>query len=102
MLTSNSSIKTVMSVQTMLVILMKKIGVGPAYMSIQSGLSEELKLAIINCFEVIFRKATWDAVRQFYSKDNLNLLAQVLSISENILSKENYRTLRYPIYIYSR
>lgn len=80
--------------QTMIAILLKIIGVSPAYMLIQPNLSEELKLAILNCFEVTFRTATAQTIREFYAKDNLNMLAQVLSVSENILSKESYRTLR--------
>lgn len=83
-----------MSMQTMLVILLKMIGVSPAYMSIQPNLSEELKLAIVNCFDVTFRKATKQVIQEFFTKDNLNILAQVLSVNENIVSKESYRALR--------
>lgn len=83
-----------MSMQTMLVILLKMIGVSPAYMSIQPNLSEELKLAIVNCFDVTFRKATKQTIQEFFTKDNLNILAQVLSVNENIVSKESYRALR--------
>lgn len=83
-----------MSMQTMLVILLKMIGVSPAYMSIQPNLSEELKLAIVNWFDVTFRKATKQTIQEFFTKDNLNILAQVLSVNENIVSKESYRALR--------
>lgn len=93
-LISNSNVKTLISMQTMLVILLRCIGVSPAHISIQTNLSEELKLGIINCIEVIFLKATAETIRDFYTKDNLNIIAQVLSVSEHILSRETYRTLR--------
>lgn len=89
-----SRIDTIMSQQTILVILLKNIAVGPAFVTIHSNLSEELKLAIINCIEVTFRRVASNVVQKFYTKENLNILAQILSISENILAKENYKPLR--------
>lgn len=89
-----SRIETIMSQQTILVILLKNIAVGPAFMTIHSNLSEELKLAIINCIEVTFRRVAPIVISKFYTKENLNILAQILSISEQILDKENYKPLR--------
>ncbi|XP_055307630.1 uncharacterized protein LOC129571804 [Sitodiplosis mosellana] len=87
-LISNSKLKTVISVHTMLVILLKHIGLCPSYMLTQTMNTppEELQLATINCFEIIFLKITSEVVEKIYIKENLNLLAQVLSISENILA----------------
>lgn len=92
---SYTDIKSVMPMCTMLTILLKQIGVSPTYMAIQPNLSEELKLNIINCFEMIFRQALPEVVIKFYNRENLNLLAQVLSISEYILANETYKLLRY-------
>lgn len=89
-----SRIETIMSQQTILVILLKNIAVAPAFMTIHSNLSEELKLAIINCIEVTFRRVAPIVISKFYTKENLNILAQILSISEQILDKENYKPLR--------
>lgn len=89
-----SRIDTLMSQQTILVILLKTIAVGPAFMSIHSNLSEELKLAIINCIEITFRRTASHVIAKFYTKENLNILAQCLSISENILAKEKHKPLR--------
>lgn len=89
-----SRIDTIMSLQTILVILLKNIAIGPAFVTIHSNLSEELKLAIINCIEITFRRVASNVIPKFYTKENLNILAQILSISENILAKENYKPLR--------
>lgn len=84
-----------MSQQTILAILLKTIAAGPSFMSIHSNLSEEFKLAVVDCIEITFRRTTPIVVGKFYTKDNLNILAQILSISENILAQETYKPLRY-------
>lgn len=84
----------------MLTILLKEIGVGPYFMLTKSTVSEETKLSIINCMNVIFQQVTLEVINKLYTKENLNLLAQVLSICENILANERYTCLRYvPIII---
>lgn len=89
-----SRIDTIMSKQTILVILLKHIAAGPSFMSLHSNLSEEFKLAIINCIECTFHRTTSIVIGKFYTKENLNILAQILSISEHILANENYKPLR--------
>lgn len=87
---SHSKVKTLISMRTMLVILLNPF----VTMSTQIDLSEELQFSIINCFEIIFRSITPDVIRNFYIKENLNLISQVLWISENILANEKYKPLR--------
>lgn len=77
----------------MLVILLKQTGFG-AEMPKQIDLSEELKLSIMNCIEMIFRRTTEDVIKEFYQIANLNLIAQVLSICELVAAKETHRPLR--------
>lgn len=55
---------------------------------------EELQLTIIKCVKNIFLKITPDVIENLYIKENLTLLAQALSISENILANEVYGPLR--------
>lgn len=81
--------------QSMLAILLKSISLGPTNSLADSGLSEELKLSIINCFAAIFRRASPEVIREFYNKDNLNLVAQIVFMSEQIVASEKYRPLRY-------
>lgn len=81
--------------ETTIAILLRNIAVAPNYLSVQSNLSEELKLNIIKCVEATYRRSTSDVIEQFYEKQNLNIIAQSLSITENVLSNESYRPLRY-------
>lgn len=81
--------------QSILVILLKSMGFGPANSVAQSDLSEELKLSIVTCFGAVLRKATPEVIKEFYTRDNLNLVAQILFLSEQIVAKEKYRPLRY-------
>lgn len=92
---SNTRIKTLVSMETTIAILLRKIAAAPNYSSVQPNLSEELKLNIIKCVEATYRRSTSDVIEQFYGKQNLNVIAQSLSITENILSNESYRPLRY-------
>lgn len=78
----------------MLVILLKEI-YEEQFNIIKSGLSEELKLTILNCFEVALRRSTYEVVEQFYTEDNLILVAQMLSVCVHMINKENYRQLRF-------
>lgn len=75
-------------------ILLKQIGVGPTYTTIQSNLSEEFKLAVMKCFSATFRRALSSVIEEFYTKNNLSLIAYILSISQFIIANETYRPLR--------
>lgn len=81
--------------QTTLMILIKQIGDGPQFVTVQPNLSEELKLAAMKCIAAIFRRLLSDVIEQFYTKTNLRLIANALCISECIVSKETHRSLRY-------
>lgn len=88
---SISYLETEISVRTMLVILLNYYN----FQSSRCNISEQLKLCTLTCFETIFRRAKSEVVEQFYIKDNLGLLAQVLSVNEVILSQEANLPLRY-------
>lgn len=66
----------------------------PGNATIQSNLSEELKISIINCFDVVFGRAASDIIEEFYTKENLNIIARIISTCVDIVSKENSRSLR--------
>lgn len=91
---SHSRIKKLVSMQTTLMILLKQIGVGPSYISIQSNLSEEFKLAVIKCMAATFRRAVSNVIEEMYITENLNLIAHILSISQCVIANETYRPLR--------
>lgn len=86
--------------QSMLVILLKSVGLSPGNSTADKNLSEEYKLSIMTCIGSIFRKATPDVIKGFYSKENLNLVAQILFLSEQIVAQEKYRPLRYGLMWY--
>lgn len=81
----------------MLVILLKHISsLSRSFMltRTESVPSEELQLAIVNCFEIIFLKISSETIEKVYIEENLNLIAQVLWMNENILANELSGTLR--------
>lgn len=55
----------------------------------------EQMMSTIKCFDLIFRRANREVVEQFYTKNNLGLLAQILAMNETILSKTSSQPLRY-------
>lgn len=87
---SISKLKTELSMRTMLGILLNQSCV----QSSNYNDSEHL-LSTIKCFDMIFRRANRDAIEQFYTKNNLGLLAQILAVNEEILSKTASQPLRY-------
>lgn len=90
----SSRVHSLISLKTILVILLKEIYVEQSN-GVKSGLSEELKLAIVNCVEAALRRSTYEVVEQFYAKDNLILIAQMLSVCVELIKTETYRQLRY-------
>lgn len=100
-----SHVHSVISLKTILVILLKEIYEEQSKSKpscVKTGLSEELKLAIVNCVEVAMRRATYEVVEQFFTKENRIFIAEMLSVCVDLISKESYRQLRlvgYPIWI---
>lgn len=62
-----------------------------AYISI---LSEELKIAIFDCFEIASRHLDCDAVESFMVDDNKFLLSQCIFVCKEAIAKEKYLKLR--------
>lgn len=58
------------------------------------GLSEELKLSAIRCFDNMFRALGNDLMLEVYQRDNNGMIAQVIYVAVAIVEKEVFRTLR--------
>lgn len=93
-------IKSVMSLKTVLIILLKEIydpsggctsGGGA---TIRPHLSEELKLSVVNAIDILFQSAETNVIEEFYVKENRMLMAQTLSVCVDLIDKDTYRTLR--------
>lgn len=91
---SHSRIKKLVSMKTMLVILLKQIGTSPTFVTTKPNLSEEFKLATMKCFTMVFRRILSEVIEEFYCKENLNLIAHIVSISQHVIANETYRPLR--------
>lgn len=89
-----SRVHSLISLKTISVILLKEI-YNDQSNSVESGLSEELKLAIVNCVEVAVRRSSYEVIEQFYTKENLIFIAQMLSVCVELINKETYRQLKF-------
>lgn len=85
-----SQLKTEISMRTMLGILLNQSCVQSSHYDESQQL-----LSTIKCFNLILRRASPDVIEQFYTKDNLGFLAQLLTMNESILSKTASQPLRY-------
>lgn len=90
-----SRINKLISLQTTAVILLKQLNVNTN--APHQTISEELKINCIKCIETAFRRATSDVVEAFYTKDNLHIIAQTLSVCDSMIAKETFRPLRCTI-----
>lgn len=87
-----SKIKSDMAYKTLLVVLLKLIN-DPE--KIIRNLSEELKLSVMECFELASKNLTSDVIERLFSnKNNVTLLAQCVYICVEIINKEKYSKLR--------
>lgn len=59
-----------------------------------SNLSEELKIAILECWEIASRQLDYDAVEAFMIDDNRVLLSQCIFVCKEVIVKEKYLRLR--------
>lgn len=91
---AQTRIKSVKTLETVLAIMLKSIAMPPNYLTLLDNLSEECKLNVIECIEVTFRYTSLDVIEQFYTKENMNKLAQFLMISIALIKDESYRALR--------
>lgn len=65
-----------------------------AQFAMRPGLSEELKLSAIRCFDYMFRALGDDLMLEVYQRDNNGMIAQVIYVAVAIVEKEVFRTLR--------
>lgn len=80
--------------ETVLVIMLHQVAERPHFLGLQENLSEERKLCVIECINTTFRRATFDVIEQFYTKSNMNKIAQCLIIATTLVRTESYRALR--------
>lgn len=57
-------------------------------------LSEELKIAVLECFEISSRQVDCDAVEEFMVEDNKILLSQCIFVCKEAIAKEKYIRIR--------
>lgn len=62
--------------------------------NVKGNLSEELKLAVVECFGVAFRKSTTDVKGEFYVPDSRALIGQIVFFCVNVIEKDTYKKLR--------
>lgn len=56
--------------------------------------SEELKLAVIQCIETIFRRSSADTLCDLYTTANSHLLSQVCFVCVHMIGVESYKKLK--------
>lgn len=61
----------------------------------KGNLSEELKLAVVECFDVAFANSTTDVKSEFYVPESRALIGQIVFFCVNVIEKDTYRKLRY-------
>lgn len=59
----------------------------------KSNLSEEMKLAAVQCMAVCFQRTTSDVLEQFYTKESAVILGQILLTLVEFIEKEKYKKL---------
>lgn len=57
------------------------------------NLSEEIKLAAVQCLTECLRRSTTDVLEQFYIKDSAMILGQILMTVVEFIEKEKYKKL---------
>lgn len=77
----------------MLKLILKQIFDFPSN-SYNAGLSEELKIEILNCFEIASRNVDCIVVEEFMIEDNKILLSQCIFVCKEAISREKYSKIR--------
>lgn len=62
--------------------------------NVKGNLSEELKLAVVECFAIAFRQSTTDVKGEFYVPESRALIGQIVYFCVNVIEKDSYRKLR--------
>lgn len=62
--------------------------------SLYPNLSEEIKISIIECIEMMLKNLSYDVITEFYTKENNILIARIIFITLHIIERETYKKLR--------
>lgn len=81
-----------MPLKVIIVVLLKQVFESS---NVRGNLSEELKLAVVECFDIAFRNATTDVKGEFYVPESRALMGQIVFFCVNVIEKDTYRKLRY-------
>ncbi|CAO1436342.1 unnamed protein product [Diamesa hyperborea] len=77
----------------LLIIILKQILISSTK-TYNPDLSEELKIAILECFEVASKQLDFDVIEKVIVKENQPLLAQCIFLCVEMISKEKYQKIR--------
>lgn len=77
----------------LLIIVLKQI-LNTSTKTYNLDLSEELKIAILECFEVASKQLDFDVIEKVIVKENQPLLAQCIFLCVEMISREKYQKIR--------
>lgn len=82
----------IQELRTLLVIVLKQIRESGA-ITTRPNISEELKLASVQCIAETLRRASSDVLEAFYKQESAMLLGQILLSLVEFIEEEKYRKL---------
>ncbi|XP_037027040.1 TELO2-interacting protein 1 homolog [Bradysia coprophila] len=62
--------------------------------NVKANLSEELKLAVVECFDVAFENSTTDVRSELYVPESRALIGQIVYFCVSVIERDTYRKLR--------
>ena len=89
-----SKIKKELAYKLLLIIITKQILI-TSTKTYNPNLSEELKIAILECFERASTQLDSDVIEKVIVKENQPLLAQCIFLCVEMISREKYQKIRY-------
>ncbi|KAM7364631.1 telo2 interacting protein 1 [Cochliomyia hominivorax] len=92
LVTSKVYLKELTALRTMLIVVLKQVREGDKACT-KPNLSEEIKLASVQCITECFRRSTSDVLEQFYTKESAMILGQILLTLVEFVEKEKYKKL---------
>lgn len=88
-----SRIKKDIHYKTLLIIILRQI-FEPQTRSYNKTLSEEMKIAILECFELSSRQLEYEVVEQFMKEENKLLLGHCLFVCILMIKHETFTKIR--------
>ena len=79
--------------KTLLIIILKQI-FNTSTKTYNPNLSEELKIAILECFELSSKQLDFDVIEKVIVKENQPLIAQCIFLCVEMISQEKYLKIR--------